>query len=187
VVHTHHLTVSGDEVRKRFESWDRGEADRESAGLTTLARHIPDLAPTPLAFETEGGAPVVVMSRVSGEPLGEAALTAAQTHALATTLRRLFGPGGPGPWRAGLPTVGHAVRDPRVCRSGLRPRGLRDPILERDALDAAREWLSVDDPSHDQVVDAVFAVGDGSLANVLWDGHRCRLVDFEEFGVSDLA
>jgi hypothetical protein len=83
VAHTHHVTFSGDEVRKRFVSWDRGEPNREWAGLTTLARHVPDLAPTPLAFEVEDDAPVVVMSRLSGEPLGEAALTTAQTQALA--------------------------------------------------------------------------------------------------------
>ena len=37
------------------------------------------------------------------------------------------------------------------------------------------------------MADAVLSVGDGNLANVLWDGSACRLVDFEEFGVSDLA
>jgi Ser/Thr protein kinase RdoA (MazF antagonist) len=50
-----------------------------------------------------------------------------------------------------------------------------------------REWLTADDPAHDRVTDAVPALGDGNLANVLWDGTTCRLVDFEEFGVSDLA
>jgi len=37
------------------------------------------------------------------------------------------------------------------------------------------------------VIDAVLAVGDGNLANVLWDGATCRLIDFEEFGRSDIA
>jgi aminoglycoside phosphotransferase (APT) family kinase protein len=63
----------------------------------------------------------------------------------------------------------------------------RDEGLVREALDAAREWLSVDDPAHDRVIDEVNALGDGNLANVLWHGGRCRLLDFEEFGVSDLA
>jgi hypothetical protein len=43
------------------------------------------------------------------------------------------------------------------------------------------------DARHDRVTDAVLAVGDGHLANVLWDGATCRLVDFEEFGTSDIA
>ena len=29
--------------------------------------------------------------------------------------------------------------------------------------------------------------GDGNLDNVLWDGEECRLIDWEEYGVSDLC
>ncbi len=29
--------------------------------------------------------------------------------------------------------------------------------------------------------------GDGNIANFLWDGERCRLVDFEDGGLSDQA
>ena len=69
----------------------------------------------------------------------------------------------------------------------LRPHRLPDPALvgRRSAL--ARAWLADDDPDHDRVADPVLALGDGNLANVLWDGETCRLVDFEEFGTSDLA
>lgn len=35
--------------------------------------------------------------------------------------------------------------------------------------------------------EAVLGHGDGNLANVLWDGERCRLVDFEDSGLSDRA
>jgi thiamine kinase-like enzyme len=33
----------------------------------------------------------------------------------------------------------------------------------------------------------VFGNADGNLANFLWDGARCRIVDFEDSGVSDPA
>jgi hypothetical protein len=62
-----------------------------------------------------------------------------------------------------------------------------DPALVGRALDLARAWLASDDHDHDRVTDAVLAVGDGNLANVLWDGATCRLIDFEEFGTSDIA
>ena len=89
-VHTHRLTFDADVVRKRFVSWDDGEADREWAGLVALAQHAPGLAPRPIERELDGDAPVIVMSRVPGEPLGEAPLTPDQADALTTALRRLF-------------------------------------------------------------------------------------------------
>ena len=58
-------------------------------------------------------------------------------------------------------------------------RGTTAPCGCRKALDLARDWLVPDDPDHDRVTDAVLAVGDGNLANVLWDGTTCRLIDFE--------
>ena len=64
--HTHDLTFTESEVRKRYVSWDRGEADREWACLTLLAEHAPGLAPKPLRRETDDGAPVVVMERLPG-------------------------------------------------------------------------------------------------------------------------
>jgi thiamine kinase-like enzyme len=33
----------------------------------------------------------------------------------------------------------------------------------------------------------VLGQGDGNVANFLWDGERCRLVDFEDGGLSDQA
>jgi hypothetical protein len=62
-----------------------------------------------------------------------------------------------------------------------------DPNLVAGALGLTREWLSQNHPEHDRVETPVWSVGDGNLANVIWDGTVCRLVDFEEFGVSDLS
>jgi Ser/Thr protein kinase RdoA (MazF antagonist) len=38
-----------------------------------------------------------------------------------------------------------------------------------------------------RAADPVFTHADGNLANLLWDGSRCRVVDFEDAGVSDRA
>lgn len=185
---THDLSIDTDLVRKRFVSWARGEPDREWDGLTALDRLAPGLAPRPIRRETDDGAPVVVMSRVPGEPLGGERVTAAQTRALATSLQRLF---------AATPDAGLPEREfgPTVIRSQVRGwaaetydlNACQQPETVRRALTTLREWLDEDDPEHDRVVDRVLARGDGNLANVLWDGETCRFVDFEEFGVSDLT
>jgi thiamine kinase-like enzyme len=53
----------------------------------------------------------------------------------------------------------------------------------------ARRWLASGEagglaqPARHEV----FAQADGNLANYLWDGERCCLVDFEDSGVSDRA
>ncbi len=39
----------------------------------------------------------------------------------------------------------------------------------------------------DEIRDPVIAQGDGKVDNMLWDGSRVRLIDFEGFGVGDLA
>jgi Phosphotransferase enzyme family len=33
----------------------------------------------------------------------------------------------------------------------------------------------------------VFTLADGNLGNFIWDGERCRIVDFEDSGVSQVA
>lgn len=87
---THDLTFTATEVRKRYVSWDRGEADREWGCLEVLADHAPGVAPKPLRRETDDGSPVVVMERLPGRPLGDAPLTPAQSAS--TALRPTRGP-----------------------------------------------------------------------------------------------
>ncbi|WP_170981599.1 phosphotransferase [Nocardioides dongxiaopingii] len=184
-MHTHALSLGADVVRKRYVSWDDDEADREWTGLTALAEHEPGLAPVPIAREVEDGAPVVVMSGLAGEPLGGAPVPAAAVAALAVALRRLFA----------VPVAGRErVHGPSTMRAAVRDRAARphdvatcqDPALVAAVLDRTRAWLAVEH-AWDRVHDPVAARGDGNLDNLLWDGASCRLVDFEEFGVSDLA
>lgn len=186
--HTQSITLDADVVHKRFTSWNEGEPDREWAGLTALARYCPGLAPTPITRDIKQGAPVVVMSRVPGAPLGKDPLTAPQVDALRLALCRLFS-------APVDPQTTERAMGPSVMRSFVRQWAgedyqlgpCSDPTLVRSALAMARGWLAVDDPTRHRVTDAVLAVGDGNLEHVLWDGITCRLIDFEEFGSSDLA
>ena len=188
-MHTHRLTFDGDVVRKQYVSWSKGEADREWAGLVALARHAPGLAPTPVARQVEGGAPVVVMSRVPGAPLGADPLSPVQVEALAA--------------HCGGSSRHRRARRPRSARSAPRrcdgrPGSGRPSCTTWPPARTRRWWVRrsgpgpvlagrTTTPHHDRVADPVLALGDGNLANVLWDGETCRLVDFEEFGTSDLA
>jgi hypothetical protein len=188
VPHTHQLEFDGDVVRKRFVSWTDGEADREWAGLSLIDGHAPGLGPRPLSRETVDGAPVIVMSRVQGEPLGGAPLSATQIDALGTGLDRLFAV-------PVQPAIQERAWGPSTMRAGVREwlssdydlEACRDSDLVDDAIRAARAWLARDHPDLDRIVDPIITRGDGNLDNALWDGETCRLVDFEEFGVSDIT
>jgi hypothetical protein len=118
-VHTHLLTIEAETVRKRYVSWRNGEAEREWTGLTALARHAPGLAPEPISRGTDDGAPVVVMSRVPGEPLGSARLTPAQGEALAAAALRLFSV----PVDVGLRERAYGPSTMRASRGSGRRRG----------------------------------------------------------------
>lgn len=179
-------------MRKHFVSWDAGEPDREWAGLAVLSEHAPGLAPQPLRRETSPDAPAVVMTRLPGEALGDAPLSVAQVRALASALHRLYAVPVEAVRAAGLDERNNG---PSTFRSLVRAwaaedvdlGGCRDPALVHDALLVARSWLDSPTGTPDRVVDPVLGNADGNLANVLWDGEVCRLVDFEDCGLSDPA
>lgn len=188
---THELAFGEKEVRKRYVSWERGEADREWACLTTLATHAPGIAPRPLRREIEKGAPVIVMERLPGTPLGSAPLTRDQFASLGRVLRKLYSV----PLEAvhaakiGDRPLGPHVLPQEVARwlgdsADLTP--CRDPRLVRTAVEASLDWL---EQSHDLPTPRIEALGISDLnpANVLWDGRTCRLVDFEDGGLTDPA
>jgi len=183
---THRVQVGPDSVAKTYVSWERDEPDREWRGLSLLAEHAPGLAPVPLARDVRDGAPTVVMSRVPGAELGPGALSAVETSALGAALRRLYDV--PAAVVAALPerTWGPSSLLALVRDRAGEPRDA--PPEAAPALAAARTWLA--DPARDAqavVVDPVLGLADGNLANVLFDGTTCRLVDFEDSGLSDPA
>ncbi len=186
MTHTHEVVIAGDRVHKTYVGWDRDEPQREWAGLEHLAEHAPGLAPEPIERSFEGARPVVVMSRIAGEPLtGE--VSGPVFDELVVALGRLFAVPVPAdvPIRAGGPAELRRNADEWSADSyDLSP--CTDPDLVAAALAAARGWL--ERPTfHDDIVDPVVALGDGNLDNIMWDGQVCRLIDWEEYGASDLT
>lgn len=185
---THDVTVDGHTVVKRFRSWDHDEPAREWAGLTLLADHAPGLAPEPLERRTEHDAPVVVMTRLAGRPLGSRPLDREQLTALAEALSRLHA----------VPLDRAASLGERRWAPGELVASLREWISESlppgspavaSALHAAREWLDGAEAARlaEPPVERALGHGDGNIGNFLWDGARCRVVDFEDCGASDPA
>lgn len=202
---THEILVDGARVTKRYRSWRRGEPEREWRALGLLDRFAQGLAPAPLAAPA-GDPPRLVMGRLPGHELGEAALSDAQLDALASALERLHTsvpvtqlrrlPGRI--WTAGE-LVRHLAAQLRTQpdQSGQsdqthlpdRSDGFdqSDPEIARAAR-AAERWLaSADAERLDRIATPVLAQADGNLANMIWDGASCRLVDFEDSGIGDRA
>jgi aminoglycoside phosphotransferase (APT) family kinase protein len=182
-VSNHHVTIEGDVVRKRYRRTSRGEPVREWAALVLLDEHVPGLAPRPVAFEPEP--PVVVMSRIPGEPL-DRVLTPELLSAMLEAYRLLFAvPVHPDtPRRYWHPEA--FLRNNAEWIEAERTR-TDVPDVVRRALTVARNWHADPPLRIDEICDPVIAQGDGKVDNMLWDGARVRLIDFEGFGVGDLA
>jgi Ser/Thr protein kinase RdoA (MazF antagonist) len=189
--HMHDVTVGRSTVRKRFSIGADDEARREWACLTLLAEHAPGLAPRPIERFCEEETPVIVMEKLPGEPLGGRSLTSAQHEALGHALRRLFGVPVDAALEAGVPERRFGPRELLVhLRSAVRDPidvdACIDPDLVRRALEAARDLLSSVQDTPGLRFSAV-GIADLNPANVLWDGRRCRLVDFEDGGLTTPA
>lgn len=186
---THHIAQDVETVTKTFRLRHGDEADREWSALTLLAWHAPGLAPAPLEHSVRDGAPAVVMSRLAGLPLGHEPLTAAQTAGLATALNLLHA-AVPPEVLAALPVrrSGGAEMVGYLRTWAVEPvPPLAPPVA--DALAAATTWLHSPETASlgGPPADPVFTQADGNLANFLWDGATCRVVDFEDSGRSDRA
>jgi len=187
---THDVVIDGDVVRKRFLPDHDVQAEREWACLEVLAEHAPGLAPRPIDRYDDGGLPAVVMERLPGVPLGDARLATRQTTALGDALRRLYDVPVDAVRVAGIAErrYGHATQAPMLLEWLGDPHDValcRDPRVVTEAVDAARAWLA--DPPLPAPRVVVLGIADLNPANVLWDGEVCRLVDFEDGGLSDPA
>lgn len=186
---THGLTIGETEVRKEFVPGHEAQAEREWACLTLLAAQAPGLAPRPLRRE-DGATPVVVMERLPGSHLAPRPLTTDQTHALGSTLRRLYDvpvgavrDAGIGPRRYGAGEHVQVMVDWLAEEVDLGE--CRDPGLVGEALAIAREWVA--DPPLPAPRLTALGIADLNPANVMWDGRAVRLLDFEDGGLSDPA
>jgi Phosphotransferase enzyme family len=189
---THDVVFDGDRVVKRFRRWERGEHLREWRGLGLLHRFAPGLGPEPISAQLEADPPVIVMSRVAGQPLGTGRATAEQIDALVVALERMHGC---------VPAEALVEADPQDAPADVVqllkkmlaacpvPTVAVDPVV-RDAFEAVSgfvgsDWAaraaSIGDPS------PVFGLCDGNLANYLWDGQDVHVIDFESAGRNDRA
>jgi aminoglycoside phosphotransferase (APT) family kinase protein len=142
----------------------------------------------PIRAELDADPPLIVMSRVPGEPLGTRPVTRVQEDAIAAALSRLHHAIPP----SVLETVERAPDSSQLISARTRDMaracdaGLLDS-LPRQAYRAALAWL--DSGWAERFAPAagqpVFAQGDPNLANHLWDGHDVHVVDFERSGRGD--
>lgn len=188
---THDLVFSATEVTKRYVNWSDGSADREWRCLRLLAECTPGVAPRPLRREAFDRTPVVVMERLPGAPLGRAPLTQEQTNSLGRALRRLY--------EIPLESILAANIGERRYGPATQPKVLarwlsdsydlgpcQDRGLVAEGVDAALAWLARSD-THPEPQLMVLGIADLNPANILWDGKTCRLVDFEDGGLTDPA
>jgi hypothetical protein len=182
VNHTHALTIAGSVLTKRYVSWDRGEHRREWTMLGHIHRHAPDLVPRPLRAALDTVPPAITMSVVPGEPL-DGTFTREQVEGLAVAVAELWSV----PCDRLPATCGWSddLRFARRLTAGPRPAN----GVTAAAHDAALAWWDGPDPALLRTEPEAKVVGhrDPNLANYLWDGHRVRIVDFEDAAVSDPA
>lgn len=186
---THDLTIGMSDVSKRFTSWQRGEADREWEALRVLADRAPGLAPRPLRRTVDAGRPVIVMSRLPGMPLGNRPLTRPQVMAVADAMTELHRAVPVAEFSQFPRRIWHPAEAVETLRAWSieHPPNLRGNV--RHAFIVGAEWIHSTEASRVAFADEdqVLGQGDGNIANFLWDGERCRLVDFEDCGISDRA
>lgn len=179
----HNVTIEGDVVRKRYRQTSRGEPAREWAALVLLDEHAPGLAPRPLARETDP--PAVVMTRVAGDP-HDTVLTPSHLTVMVEAYRTLFAvPVQPDTPRRHWHPGDFLRNNAKWIEEDHTRTDLPDVV--RRALTATRKWHADPPLGIDEIHDPVIAQGDGKVDNMLWDGSRVRLIDFEGFGVGDLA
>lgn len=185
----------GPVVVKRFRSYERGEHRREWLSLRLLDHFSPGLTPRPLSADLDAHLPVITMTRLPGDPLGDRPLPQATVAAIAIALDRLHSAVPVRIAEQVAPSHGHAHRNLGRLRDLLdaHPGTPDDPTMTA-AVAAARRWLRSAEATSATDLDAVPSVygrEDHNLANFLADGdaggHGLTLVDFEDAGRSDRA
>lgn len=188
---THDVNIGESIVRKRFVEWSDREDEREWAMLSLLHEHAPGIAPRPIRRERDGDAPVIVIERLPGRPLAAREIDASVIAALGGTLHRMYQVP-----VAAARAIG--LRERRVGPTRIvgllqhelsQPQSLEaceDPVLVETALAAARHDVTLARAATASCLTSI-GIADLNPANILWDGRVCRLVDFEDGGLTDPA
>lgn len=175
---THLLHRDGGLITKTYRSWSRGEHRREWAALNRLATHQPGLAPQPIRAALDAEPPSITMTIVPGTPI-TGRWSDDQLGSLADAMRRLWST--PADGLAPLDLYEAAYWRALMARSNRPAAG-----VEQQAYDLAVRWIS--GPELDELLAGpldVLGHGDPQPGNLLYDGERIRLVDFEDAGAGD--
>lgn len=175
---THHLRRHGGLITKTYQSWSRDEHRREWEALNRLASHQPGLGPQPVQAALDAEPPSITMTIIPGTPIA-GRWSDDQIRLLADAMSRLWS----------TPADGLAPLDlyePGYWRALMD--GSKRPAtgIEQQAYDLAERWIS--GPELDALLAGPLRVlghGDPQPGNLLYDGERIRLVDFEDAGAGD--
>ncbi|WP_306948456.1 phosphotransferase family protein [Streptomyces sp. B4I13] len=184
---THAIELKPHSVIKRFRRGSREECAREWRALNLLSAYAPGLAPAPQSADLAAEEPIVVMSRLPGEPLRGQLLSEQQLKALAVATSQMYA-AVPADALVKIPVRPGQQHELIAKIRAWTPRARPHVSTEvGKAMDRGLDWLARS--GFEQVaspdIPQVFGPGDGNLANYLWDGSRVRVVDFEESGLSD--
>lgn len=171
---------------------DRRRAEREWRALTLLSRRGKPTVPEPVWRSERPERPAIVMTYADGASLGSDPLAPPQLDALAGALTDVYAIT-PDAVAESFPDVvtPAPVMVTRVHRTWAELQATTDPEVAADRHDlfvAWRRWYSGPEPQRLIAPTArAFGRGDPSLANLLWDGTRLTLLDFEYSGWTDPA
>jgi aminoglycoside phosphotransferase (APT) family kinase protein len=144
--------------------------------LRRVHAQCPDLVPEPLDADLDADPPSVTMSVLPGGPL-DGIVDIDQQESLGGALRQLWSvPTADLPARRHHPAELHALMTTLMADLDL-------PHSAGEAARAARSFLTR--LRLGAAGSTVLGHTDPNLANYLWDGHRIRIVDFEDAGRSD--
>ncbi len=168
---------------------NRHRAQREWQTLTLLARRGRPLAPQPVWRAEHHDRPAILMTLLAGTSLGGTSLRPSQLDALGEALTDLYRIT-PADITEPLPDV--VMPAPtmltRLRRTWASPPTPASPSLDRDLQALWQRWSTGPDPHLLRTpTPQALGRGDPSLANILWDGTRLAMLDFEYAGWTDPA
>lgn len=174
---------------KCYKTDGRDRVGHEWRALTLLSARGHHFAPRPYQLDTSTTPPIVVMEHIAGEGIGDQPLSQAQLLALVETFAAFFAITPATTSTRLSPVYGTAARIVQDLHAGMAVCGAhRHSAEQAEAWALWQAWQRGNDPALLlQEAPLVFAHGDGSLENCLWDGQRLGLIDFEYSGWSDRA
>jgi len=177
---THLLRRDGSLITKTYRSWSRDEHRREWAVLNRLAARQPGLGPRPVRAALDTEPPSITMTIIPGTPIAGRWSDDHVTF-LADAMCQFWSTPADGLPALDMYEAGYWRA---LMASSIRPAA----GVEQEAYDLAERWIA--GPDLDALLAGpldVLGHGDPQPGNLLSDGDRIRLVDFEDAGAGDLC